>query len=99
MDFLGNVLAGSTATLETCYRYYFRFTTSARTTDGGTIENVLALSLDELSLNGVKQRRTDTAVDYISIDDMIQDYIYDFVNGHAADQYNSVVSYRAPMQF
>jgi len=99
VNFLANILAGSTAAYSSCTSYYFQITTSARTTDGDKITNVLVLSLDELALNGVKQRRTDTAAAYIDIDDMIQDFLYDFVNGHAANLYLSGVTERAPMQF
>jgi hypothetical protein len=99
VNFLANILAGSTAAFSSCTSYYFQITTGAKTTDGGGIGNVLVLSLDELALNGVNQRRTGSTAAYADIDDMIQDYLYDFVNGHAADLYGSGVTERAPMQF
>ena len=69
------------------------------TTGGNAIKTEVVLSLDELALNGVKQARTNIATDYTNINDMIEDYLYDFVNGHAADKFTSGVAYRAPMQF
>ena len=99
VDFLGNILAADTGVTAGSNSYYFSFSTGARDTDGNVIHNELSLSLDELVLNGVKQRRTDTASSYTSITDMVEDYLYDFVNGHAEDLYSSGVSERLPMQF
>jgi hypothetical protein len=99
VNFLANILAGSTAAYSSCTSYYFQVTTNVNTTDGDSIPNVLVLSLDELVLNGVNQRRTGSTAAYTDIDDMIQDFLYDFVNGHAADLYSSGVTERAPMQF
>jgi len=99
VDFLGNILAQSAGTFISEVSYYFRIRTSARDTDGVNLPELLVMSLDELVLNGVKQRRTDTASAYTDINDMIEDYLYDYVNGHAADLYSSGVSYRAPMAF
>jgi len=99
VDFLGNILASSDIAFASDLSYYFRIKTTVRDTDGNTIPESVVLSLDELVLNGVKQRRTDTAAAYTSIDDMIQDYLYDFVNGHSANQHSSGVAYRAPMAF
>jgi multidrug efflux pump subunit AcrA (membrane-fusion protein) len=99
VDFLGNILAADTGVAAGSNSYYFSFTTGARDTDGNVINNVLSLSLDELVLKGVKQRRTDTSSDYTSITDMVEDYLYDFVNGHAENLHSSGVSERPPMQF
>jgi hypothetical protein len=99
VDFLVNFLAASGNTFASNVSYYFRIKTGARDTDRKAIPESLVLSLDELVLGGVKQRRTNIATDYTSIHDMIQDYLYDYVNGHAADLYSSGVAYRAPMQF
>jgi len=99
VDFLGSILAQSYGTFTGTLDYYFRIRTSAKTTQGNAIPEQLVLSLDELSLNGVKQARTNTAVAYTDINDMVEDYLYDYVNGHAADKFSSGVEYRAPMQF
>ena len=100
VEFLGNVLADSLGTAtDPSVRYYFRITTSARTTDGEAFPNQLVLDLDELVLNGVKQRRSNTAAAYTDITDMIEDYLFDMVNGHAANLHGSGVAARAPMAF
>jgi hypothetical protein len=92
-------LAQSEGAFSTELSFYFRVSTSARDTDGGSLPEYLVMSLDELALNGVKQRRTDTAAAYTDINDMIEDYLYDYVNGHAADLHSSGVQERLPMQF
>jgi len=97
VDFLGNFLAASGNTFTSNLDFYFRIKVSARDTDGNAIPESLVLSLDELVLNGVKQRRTNIATDYTSINDMIEDYMYDYVNGHTDDLYSSGVSARAAM--
>jgi len=99
VDFIGNILAQSAGSFVSELSYYFRIKTGARTTDGSRFPEILIMSLDELALNGVKQRRTDTAAAYTSINDMIEDYLYDYVNGHTADLFSSGVEERAPMQF
>ena len=99
VDFVGNILASSSGVDAGSTSYYFTFSTSARTTSGEAISASLVLGLDELSLNGVKQRRTDVATAYTSVDDMIQDYLYDIVNGHSNDLHSSGVSERAPISF
>jgi hypothetical protein len=96
---LGNILAESAGPFVSEVSYYFRIKTSSRDTDGITFPEVLIMSLDELSLNGVKQRRTNTAVAYTDINDMIEDYLFDYVNGHTANLHSSGVSEKAPMQF
>ena len=99
VDFLGNILAASGGTFTSAPDYYFRIKTSAKDTDNNTLPEILVLSLDELALNGVKQRRTDTAVAYTNINDMIEDYLYDYVYGHTADLYSSGVTARSAMAF
>jgi len=99
VDFLGNILAASAGSFVSEVSYYFRVRTSARDTDGNVLPELLVMSLDELVLNGVKQRRTDTAAPYTDINDMIEDYLYDYVNGHAANQHSSGVEARPPMAF
>lgn len=99
VDFLGNILAGSSGSFVSEVNYYFQIKTSSRDTGNNALPEFLVMSLDELVLNGVKQRRINTAADYTNINDMIEDYLYDYVNGHAADLYSSGVTYRAPMKF
>jgi len=100
VNFLGSVLADSGgAGTDTSLRYYFNVVTGARDVDGKRYETQVILNLDELVLNGTKQRRTDTAVAYTDIHDMLSDYLYDMINGHAADLFSSGVAYKGAMSF
>lgn len=99
VDFLGNFLAASGSTFSSNMDFYFRIKTVAKDTDGNPLPESLVLSLDELVLNGAKQRRTNVATDYTDINDMIEDYLYDYVNGHTANLYSSGVSARAAIAF
>jgi hypothetical protein len=45
-----------------------------------------------LVLNGAKQARADTAAAYTSITDMVEDYLFDIIQGHAADKFSSGVT-------
>ena len=100
VDFLGNVLSNSSDTsTNTGLRYYFSIRTGAKDTDNIGFPNTVVLGLDELALNGVKQRKTDTAADYVDLHEMITDYLFDMVNGHAANLYSSGVELKSPMDF
>jgi hypothetical protein len=99
VDFVGNILAASSGVDAGSTSYYFTISTSSRTTGNQPIQPELALGFDDLSLNGVKQRRTDVATPYTSVDDMLQDYLYDLVNGHSDDLHSSGVSERLPINF
>jgi len=99
VEFSGNVLAASYGANPYTPRYYFNITTSARDTSNLAFPNIVVLTLSDKVLNGAKQRRSDTAAAYTDIHDMLADYLYDLINGHAADLYSSGVAYKAPMSF
>ena len=79
-------------------RAFIKITTSARDTDGLTYDPRVVGDLITPVLNGQKQRYTDTSDPYPTINDMFNDYIYDYMEGHAADLYSSGVAYKAPLQ-
>jgi len=78
--------------------YYFKFITSATQTDGTKYIPVQVTGLSDLALNGVKQSATNTSAPYASIDAMIEDYTYDFIEGHTANQFGSGCKAQLPMK-
>jgi len=101
VDFVGDILAASfdpssnTGSVE----YYFKFTTGARDTDNITLPVKIVKGLDDLALNHIKQSATDTANVYTDVHSMVIDYIFDYINGHVADQYSSGVKQQKRMKF
>ena len=107
-DFAGEVMVPSDLLgyANPCNQYYFKITTSARQDNNVTYPLKIVRSLADvpanvasLALNGVKQSRTDTNAAYTNIRDMIEDYVWDFVNGHTADQFTSGCTLQRPMKF
>lgn len=102
-DFVGDVLAPSYAGPSPANvgstSYYFKITTSARQDDNLAFPPKVVRSLSELVLNDQKQRIVNTANAYSDIRSMVVDYVYDYINGHAADLYSSGVTKQNPMQF
>lgn len=102
-DFVGDVLAATNESLSpanaSSIEYYFRVTSGATQDDNSRYPAKVVRSLEELVLNGAKQRKVDTANAYSDIKSMIVDYTYDYINGHAADLYSSGVTEQRPMKF
>ena len=103
-DFVGDVLAASheepfSPTNAASVEYYFKVTTGARQDDNTTYSPKVVRGLDELVLNGQKQRITNTANAYTDIKSMVVDYTYDFIYGHTANLYGSGVTAQRPMKF
>lgn len=101
VGFEGDIVASSnvSAVVDTGIDYFFKFSTGAKSTDNVALPVKLNLGLSDLALNGVKQSAADSNVAYSTITDMITDVIYDYVNGHTADQYSSGVTAQSQMQF
>lgn len=78
--------------------YYFKITTSATQTNGAKYTPIMVTGLDDLALNGVKQSANNSSLSYTSIDEMIQDYTYDLIYGHSANQYGSGCTAQLPMK-
>jgi len=98
-DFWGDVMVGSYTPLDPAAEYFIKLSTSARDTDGGSYAPRLIFSLNDLALNGNKQSATDTSNAYSDVKTMLIDYVYDYINGHTADQYSSGCTEKKPMQF
>ena len=102
LDFVGDVLAANDEIIginTASNEYYFKVTTGARQDDNAVFPVKIVRGLDELVLNGQKQRANDTANAYSDIKSMVVDYVYDYIYGHAADLYSSGVSEQSPMKF
>lgn len=80
-------------------RYFFKFTTGARDTSGLAYSPRVVEDLSDLALNKTKQSAVNSAAAYSNVKAMIVDYVYDYINGHTADQYSSGVAAKAPMRF
>ena len=107
-DFVGDVMVPDDWTTDpnACNQYYFKVTTSARQDNNTSYPVKIVRSLAatpanvaSLALNGAKQSRTDTANAYSDIREMIEDYVYDFINGHTANQFSSGCTEQRPMKF
>jgi len=89
-----------------CNQYYFKITSSARQDNNAVYPVKIVRSLGatpanvaSLALNGKVQSRTNTAGAYSDIRAMIEDYVYDFINGHTADKFSSGCTEQRPMKF
>ena len=98
LDFVLDILASEDDyPLSTDCEFYFKFNTSTNQVGGGSIPVKVTKSLSDLALNGSKQSRADDATAYDSVTDMVEDYLFDFIHGHTADQYSSGVTAQAAM--
>ena len=99
VDFASDFLASSSNGVSTQVKQFFKFTTPATTQDGENYGARISESLSDLVLNKEKQRMSNTAVAYTDIKSMIVDYMYDYVNGHDANEWGTTVSEQKPMKF
>jgi len=101
VDFVGEILAANFATNvgSTEVEYFFKFQTSARDSANVQLPVKLVLALSDLALNGNVQSASNNSSSYGNVHSMVVDYIYDYINGHIANQYNSGVSAQLPMKF
>ena len=99
VDFVGNVLVSSLSGPSSAIEYYFQISTSSKTDSGAAIPVKIIKDLGTLALNGSVQSASNTTADYIDIDSMITDYVYDIVHGHTANQFSSGCSVQRPIKF
>lgn len=99
-DFVSDILAPSDFPANSaCNAFYFKVTAGATQDNNLAFPVKIIRGLDELALNHNKQRITNTANNYSTIKEMIVDYTYDYINGHAADLYGSGCTLQRPMKF
>ena len=97
VDFATEVRSSSFTGVSTDLEYFFKLTTGNVDTDGIGYSPRLVEDLTDLALNRQKQAETNTAVAYTNIKEMIIDYVYDYIYGHANDKFGSGVAYKAAM--
>jgi len=98
MDFVGDIVAVGNS-VSACKEHFIKLTTSARDTDNHTLPANIVTGLSDLALNGNKQSRFNLSNAYPDIKSMVVDYVYDYINGHTANQWGSGVSEQKPMKF
>jgi len=101
-DFVGDILADSeTFANVTSTAFYFKITTSAKQDNNVSFPVKIVKGLDDLVLNGnnCSALYAGSAADYANVKSMVIDYVYDFINGHAANAYGSGCSEQKPMKF
>lgn len=99
VDFFIDVLADPNYSPTDDNVYYMKFTTSARDTSNFAFSPRVARSLDALVLNGEKQRASNVSSEYSNVNALVTDYIYDYINGHDANLYETSVTQKSPMKF
>ena len=101
-DFLGNILAPDDAPANaSCNSFYFTATASGTQDNGVAFPVKIIRSLSELVLNKNNQSALNggSTNAYSDVRSMIIDYVWDFVNGHAANEYGSGCTRQRPMKF
>ena len=77
--------------------YFISASTQNRNTQNQVIPVKHARGLDSLALNGQSQSATNSSADYSNVKELVQDLVYDIVNGHDANQFGSGVSEQLPI--
>jgi len=98
VDFTSAVSAFTTdATSNPQNRFYFIFKCSARDSADLRYADRIVEDQDDLVLNRTKRSISDSNTAYTTITDMVTDFVYDYINGHTADQFSSGVGAKASM--
>ena len=106
VEVLHEIVSGEDQPPNGSVEFYIKITPRGRIldTDGNAVKAKVARSLNDLALTGIdysqKQRWQNSANAYSDINEMIADYAYDLVYGHAAGQWGVPgLPEQAPMQF
>ena len=101
VDFVADLLSNSISGNVNEFQYFFTFSTGARDLDNKAYFKKIILSFEDLALNNTYRSKglVPDNTPYISIKDMLEDYMYDYIYGHLADQFGSGVTYKAPMKY
>ncbi len=97
MNFVHGYVMPGNGDLGAKKKFYFSLSTNGRDSDNVALPSKIITGLDSLVLNGAKQKRDNSADPYTSITEMVNDYIYDYINGHVADEHGSGASEQKPM--
>ena len=106
VDFAADFLAASLTGVSNELQYFFKFTTSAKDSGAKSFPVKVVQDLSDLALVNASnvaaeryQSATNTANAYTNIDTMVIDYLYDYINGHDADQWLSGCAEQLPIKF
>ena len=99
-DFVGNILASSNSNAA-CSSFYFNVSASGTQDNGSAFPVKIIKGLDGLVLNGQMQSSLNSysTSPYTDIKSMVVDYVYDYVNGHTANEGGSGCTLQRPMKF
>lgn len=98
IDFINEVLSTSTVNTPTM-QYFFKMTTGAVDTSSINYQPRVVRLMSDLALNKTKRSSTNSNTAYADITTMVQDYVYDYIYGHTANQFSSGCTVKAPMKF
>ena len=98
-DFLADFLADTSGSDPNKLQYFFQLSTAATDTSNIRYQTKYVKKLSDLALNGNKRSSVNSAVEYEDVTTMINDYIYDYIYGHTANQFGSGCPLKAPMKF
>jgi len=100
IDFVANIAAiVDDPSVDDETRYFFKLTTNAKDTSNLSFAPRIVTTLSDLALNKTKQSSADSSNAYANIREMIADFVFDYENGHTADQFSSGCTAKAPMRF
>jgi len=97
-DFSAEVLADETSAPGTI-QWFFKITTGAVDTSNIGYQPKIVKTFSDLALNKTKQSANNTAAPYATIKAMVDDYAFDILQGHTANQFSSGCTAKAPMKF
>jgi hypothetical protein len=98
IDFVGaDAVAPITGAMSHDLKYFIVMSTSQKDDNDMVMQPKINNGNTDLALNGAKQSASDSAVAYADIQAIVNDYTYDLINGHSADQYGSGCKVLVPM--
>lgn len=99
IDFVSDIATISDDTsVDDTTRYFFKMTTSAKDTDNLSYTPRIVEDMSDLALNKTKRSTSDDATPYSGINDLVLDYLWDYMQGHSANQFTSGCTYKAPLK-
>jgi len=101
VDFTNSILTADPANPSQIY--YISFVPKGKNANNVILPTKAATGLSDLCLGGnvasASHSATYTNVAYTSITDLVADYMYDYINGHTANQFNTGVTLQLPLNF
>ena len=109
-DLVGDILASNDPYFPSnasCNSFYFKITANGTQDNNASFPVKIVRSLSDLVLfkSGGGATRHQSALNsgstntYSTIKEMVVDYTWDYINGHASNAYGSECTYQGPMKF